>query len=531
MTPSIQLAACAATAWQPTPDMAARVAIGAGLLALAGWSLARRAFPGQRAFVALCAVMAVWIGFSVTEHAAVDAGCKGTVALLSWLAILAQPPLWALFLYQYLHGDPQAPRLRTRLVLALPSLLLLAAAWTNGQHGLWYGSGTTLGEPIAGSPRLHYDYGPLFVAAILVSYGWTALAYLLTWRGRRQATVDGRPQWNTFLLIMTVPMVANLAYLLLGVRLFGADPTSMAFAVALLGFAWMIARNRVFNLVPLARRLLFAELPSPVLVLTPTLQVIEANIAAQQLAGAEPPAGTPLAQWPGFGGALATLLRNGSSLSPTPLQAQGRWFDVQQRRLGSEAQPLGLLVQLTDVTQRQHAVERMQQDLAARAAEQERLRDEALRDPLTGAWNRRALQSRFGPARSMPQPLVLVLLDLDHFKRVNDRHGHAVGDAVLRDFAAELRGSVRSGDAVFRVGGEEFALLLPGQDPAQALQRMQRLHERVSAASLGGLPPGQTFSAGVAASPPLPAELALMLQKADEALYRAKSEGRDRSCA
>lgn len=137
MTPALSLSACAATAWQATPDMALRVCVASGLLALAGWSAARRLFPGQRAFVALCVVMAAWIGFSVSEHAAVDPACKGSIGLLAWTAILAQPPLWALFLFQYLHGQTRVPSTRARLLLALPSLLLLAAALTNGWHGLW----------------------------------------------------------------------------------------------------------------------------------------------------------------------------------------------------------------------------------------------------------------------------------------------------------------------------------------------------------------------------------------------------------
>ena len=530
MTPSLDLAACASTAWQPTPAMAIRVAIAAGLLALGGWSLARHAFPGQRAFATLSVVMAAWITFSVTEHAAVDAGCKGTVALLSWAAILAQPPLWALFLYQYLHGDPAAPGRRTRMLLALPSLLLLAAAWSNGQHGLWYGEGTTLGPPIAGLPRLRYEYGPLFFAGVTIGYGWTLLSFGLTLKGRNQARRGDRTQWNAFLLMMSVPLLANLTYLGWGFRLFGADPTSTAFAVALVGFAWMIARNRVFDLVPLARRLLFSELPSPVLVLTPELRVIEANRAAHALAGGVQGDGTPLAQWPVVGPTLTALLQPGVDSTLAPVHVAGRWFDVQQQTLDHGGRQLGQLVLLVDVTRRHHAAQRMELDLAARDAEQLRLRDEALRDPLTGIWNRRALQERFSAAASPGAPLVLVLLDLDHFKRVNDEHGHAVGDAVLRDFAAELRTTVRAGDAVFRIGGEEFALLLPGLDADQAVQRMQRLHEHVNAHSLGGRPAGQTFSAGIAASPPQAAELDTLLRSADAALYRAKAEGRDRSC-
>ena len=366
-----------------------------------------------------------------------------------------------------------------------------------------------------------------------MGYGWTALAYALTLRGRRLAMADQRTPWNVFLVMMTVPLAANAAYLLAGVRLFGSDPTSIAFAVSLAGFAWMIARNRLFSLVPMARRLLFSELPSPVLVLGPSRLVIEANEAARQLADGLPPPGTPLAQWPRFGAALAAQLpASGDSGSPVlhldPGTDGERWFDVRLRNLGDRAQPLGLLVQLHDVTAHERLQTGMQQRLAEREAEQARLRELSLLDPLTAVGNRRALEQRFAALAAEGRPLALVLLDLDHFKRVNDQHGHAVGDAVLRDFAAELRGAVRAED-LFRIGGEEFALLLPGLDAAQALRRVQQVHERVHAAALGGLAPGQGFSGGVAAAPPHAAELSALLAAADAALYRAKNSGRNHS--
>ena len=80
--PALDLQACAATAWQATPDMPLRSLVAAGLVVLAGWAGSRRRFPGQRSFMVLALVMSAWLGFSITEHAAVDAACKGTVALL-----------------------------------------------------------------------------------------------------------------------------------------------------------------------------------------------------------------------------------------------------------------------------------------------------------------------------------------------------------------------------------------------------------------------------------------------------------------
>jgi diguanylate cyclase (GGDEF)-like protein len=174
------------------------------------------------------------------------------------------------------------------------------------------------------------------------------------------------------------------------------------------------------------------------------------------------------------------------------------------RPLGAGRRRIGTLLQLHDVTARENERRQVMQHLAQRDAEQALLRDQALRDPLTGLWNRRALEERFVHERragaEIASPLAVVLLDLDHFKRVNDRHGHAVGDAVLRDVGHELRAAVRAGDAVFRIGGEEFALLLPGLDAQQAQRRLADLHLRFEGLRPGGLPEAVSFSAGVSST-------------------------------
>jgi diguanylate cyclase len=156
-------------------------------------------------------------------------------------------------------------------------------------------------------------------------------------------------------------------------------------------------------------------------------------------------------------------------------------------------------------------------------------------DTLTGALSRRCLIDRaeqaiaqLGPAPG--RPLCLALLDLDHFKAVNDRHGHLVGDAVLQRFAALVGESLRSRDSLGRWGGEEFVLLLPDTDGSGAEQLLQRLHDAMAACDWGQLSPGLhvTTSAGIAVWQSGDTVDA-MLQRADRALYGAKAAGRNRS--
>ena len=160
--------------------------------------------------------------------------------------------------------------------------------------------------------------------------------------------------------------------------------------------------------------------------------------------------------------------------------------------------------------------------------------DLAMTDGLTGALNRRAFLSiaRRDLARSARHgsALSVIAFDVDHFKAVNDTHGHAAGDAVLRDLSATLLGIVREEDAFGRMGGEEFALALPETDRAAASGLAERLRRAAVAMSFDGAdgPFGITISLGVAGARPGPNGIEDALARADAALYDAKNGGRNR---
>lgn len=184
-------------------------------------------------------------------------------------------------------------------------------------------------------------------------------------------------------------------------------------------------------------------------------------------------------------------------------------------------------------------LEALNASLQAQVAENERLqqqlRAQALEDPLTGAYNRRHLLDAGSALLSLMkrrgEPLSAALVDLDHFKQVNDRHGHEAGDQVLRAFADLARLSTRAEDLVCRYGGEEFVLLMPGARGDQAVGRLRDLLQSFSALQFGS-PAGQTFSctfsAGVATATTEDDHLPMLLAQADKALYAAKAAGRDR---
>ncbi|MFL6659394.1 MAG: GGDEF domain-containing protein [Massilia sp.] len=154
-------------------------------------------------------------------------------------------------------------------------------------------------------------------------------------------------------------------------------------------------------------------------------------------------------------------------------------------------------------------------------------------DSLTGLVNRRAFFELTASARTLAarqrHPVALLMLDLDHFKAINDRHGHAVGDHALCVFAQAAQGALRDPDILGRLGGEEFAITLPGTDLAGALQAAERVRMAVKGARLDEheMAEGFTVSIGVVLIDQ-GEHINAALARADRALYKAKSNGRDR---
>jgi diguanylate cyclase (GGDEF)-like protein len=163
----------------------------------------------------------------------------------------------------------------------------------------------------------------------------------------------------------------------------------------------------------------------------------------------------------------------------------------------------------------------------------EQMRQLASHDELTRALNRRSLMAHLEQERSRAErgaePFSVALLDLDHFKAINDTHGHAAGDEVLRAFALIAHGELRDADVFGRQGGEEFMLILAGTTPQAALPALERIRSAVEARDWDPLGSGLevTVSAGIAGHR-RGESVAQLLRRADEALYDAKGAGRNR---
>ena len=208
------------------------------------------------------------------------------------------------------------------------------------------------------------------------------------------------------------------------------------------------------------------------------------------------------------------------------------------QNLASQAACLAVLAGAADDAARtaELAARRLEQEISARLGREAELRRQASTDALTGALNRSHLllrgQVELERVRRVGQDLAVVMLNIDHFKAINDRHGHATGDAALKQVVDRLARGMRHIDVLGRVGGEEFAIVLPAIALPGALVVCERLRAAIAAEPMrhAGRTLSLTASLGLAMAEAGDHALDQVLARADAALYRAKHTGRNRVC-
>ncbi len=238
--------------------------------------------------------------------------------------------------------------------------------------------------------------------------------------------------------------------------------------------------------------------------------------------------------------------RGDAAAKPAPIRHEGEFLCKDGTRLwgetvsvpvfGDDGKHLGYFGITRDVTHRKHDEQALREQLLQNEQLHEQLRELAIRDELTGLYNRRQFievaERELQRAQSLAQPLSLVMLDVDHFKRINDLHGHMTGDQALRVIGSLLGETTRTEDLACRLGGEEFAVLLPGMDHARAMARAQALRETLAGLNAQGVEPNAelklTASFGVATFPEQAGSVIELMRCADRRLYEAKAQGRNR---
>ena len=508
----------------------------AGLVVLAIWIARHEDFFGRGHFMATVIAMIFWLGMATVELAAPTLPCKMVAAAATWPAIALAPISWSRFMWHYCFNLPSRwGRLETATVVLVAAIT--ASALTNPMHGLFYGADTVLVTD-DGRPYADFDHGPLFFVAAAVLYTFLSVGLGTTVVAAFRASRSLRPMMLMLMFATAAPMTSNIGYVFLDASLFGFDPTPFAFFFVLLVLTWAIYANRGFDLSTVALDLLYYNSFDPIVVVNNQGIVVRANRAAREILPDIAPAYALPATGPLH---LVTEMAGARYAAPTQSEVSlaGRSFNLRilpiPRPLGEGGDQLGAVAILSDVTQ----LKRRNAQLAAaldrsraQVAEITRLREiaerSAMSDPLTGLGNRRSMMDRVKALGDTP--FVMALIDLDYFKQINDSYGHAVGDRVLRDFASMAQATLPPGGEAFRVGGEEFVLLLADKSVSEMLSVLASL-KRINAERPSLRENDQrrvTFSAGVAARPGDGAGFDQLYTRADARLYQAKRSGRDR---
>ncbi len=527
-------------AWQ-FPAYAVVITL-AALLALGVAAIAwpRRRAPGGTAFALLMVATAVWELFRLLEAIAVGTADKIYWARLEYFGIATVPVLWYLFTRQFSKRIRVRPGLGPAWLWILPALTLLLV-FSNGQHG-WFWSAIV---PASDKPGAHliYSHGPAFWVTALYNYlliliGTVALFDAIM----RDAGVDRR-QAIGLLTGAVVTWVANMVYLSGLSPVAGLDPTPFTFTLTGAVYAYTLYRYRLFEPVPVSRHTLLENMAEGVLVLDNEQRVADINSAALGLLG--------LPTAPHIGRKASELLASvpqllqycsGEGEAHAEYLIVGRHLELRAAPLRNDGRKRqGRLLVLRDISRHRQAENQLREantQLQAHMAEiqalQARLQDQAIRDSLTGLFNRRyleeTLQREIAQAYRSQHPLGIVMVDVDHFKDINDTYGHLAGDTALQALGQLLAANTRSSDIACRYGGEEFVLALPGATLETARERAEHLRLAVEALRVdyAGARLSLTISAGVAAYPLHGERADEVLDRADQALYQAKSGGRNR---
>ncbi|MGD6804574.1 histidine kinase N-terminal 7TM domain-containing diguanylate cyclase [Rossellomorea aquimaris] len=432
------------------------------------------------------------------------------------------PALGLMFIMRYLGMKLTAARWAALLTIPFISLIMVA---TNDFHHLHYKIYEIDAE--LGAPFVHQEIGQWYVIHGLYTFGSLFAALLLLLSRWKETAKAYRPQLISLIFAQLVPIITAFIYLI-GITPTGIDPVPMVLWVTSLCYFWSISTSRMFTLMPIAKDAIFQSINDGVVVLDESQRLIEFNQASKEMfpglskdmLGIE-----FLRIWENFSGqAFPYEFNTGSFQQKLQFTVDGpldRAFQVRVSQLHQAHQKNGILIIFTDITE----VKQLQMKL-------EHL---AYHDELTQVYNRRAFFTQCKRAYKESQedssPFTVIIMDIDHFKSVNDTYGHNVGDQLLVHVVKSCQSQLKKEDLFARYGGEEFVLALKGYtcQEAESLAERIRLYLETEPFKVKDINIVATMSFGVAEAEPENAETLFdLLNKADKALYSAKAAGRNR---
>jgi len=488
---------------------------------LAAWAWFHKRVPGAQEFFWLYFFVAIYsLGYSIEISRPILQDVLIAVKF-EYIGMAFSSPMLLLFALRFVRQKPLAWGYTVAL-LVIP-VITLFLVFTVENHNWFYiqphMSVSGLYPVIVFGRGIWYHVNSIFISLVQVAGLVVLVVFAFRTRGRQKM------QAIVIAVGCSLPIVSTILYLLELIP-FNIEPVAISAVISGLFFAVALFRLGVFEIVPAARELALDSIRDGFLVVDQNNILLDFNAAALQLPGLQGLVrGKDILDNIVLGSLLRPLLSCQNTqveFSLVHLNNSIHFYQANAHHLQSSTfYNRGVAILIRDVTETVNLMDKLSQ--------------QANIDELTGLLNRRCLMSlglrEWELSRQSNRPLGIILIDLDFFKAVNDRYGHAAGDKVLIHTANCLSKSLRSQDIIGRYGGEEFTIFLPGTPLEAVLQIAERLRQLLE--DTGILVDGNyihiTGSFGASASVPLEGQvLDDILKKADEALYLSKSRGRNR---
>lgn len=456
-----------------------------------------------------------------------DMTTKILITKAQYIGVVAVPPGMIYYSFAYIGSD-RLSNYRYGVFLAAVPVMTLFLAWTNEYHHLIWIRFWTDDSGIF--PMLANSHGSMFWFWIVFSYLLLTISALAIIKTYVKSNIFFKRQLGVILAAMAFPWCGNVIYNFGLSPIPNMDLTAIAFTFTGLALAWGFFRYKLYDVIPIARDEVFRGLKDGVIVLDADGRLVDYNPAAltvfdfQMTGDLIGRKATEVFQ------RYETLCKYIDGRIQKDLEVSvesGGIEKIHELKMNffsdKKGNHMGNILVFRDITARKQLESELQ-----RLAET---------DPLTGIRNMRCIleygKEDFRKSKRYGRSMSVLMLDVDHFKRINDTYGHQAGDAVLKEVARTCRESMREPDVIGRFGGEEFLVVLPETGIKAALsaaERLRRKIEEIETPSKDGVIT-VTVSIGVSQVIESDAVLDNVIKRADEALYIAKTRGRNNVAA
>jgi diguanylate cyclase (GGDEF)-like protein len=458
---------------------------------------------------------------------------------VSYFGVVSVAPL--LFLFILAYTSQEKVNLRSIIALMIIPAVVLVAAWTNETHHLlwsWFMPGSSQYNTLV------YGHGIVFYINVIYIYFLIAFGTAILIRAIPRNQPPFRSQLIVILIAVFFPMVSGVLYIFEFDPVPGMDISIFGFLLTNLILSFGFVHYRLLDLVPVANDVVVNNLQDGMVVVDWMKRIVKINQNAVDLLGLPNGnyLGRKLDEVIPVSPEIQKKVAKGLPLEFVVEHPQKRFIDLRVSNLTSDAvNSPGTLLILRDITVQKVAeikLNKANEDLKVQLKKinglQVQLKDQAMHDSLTRLLNYRAmdetLEGLLEQCKTLNHPLALVIMDIDHFKRVNDVYGHQTGNILLQAYGEAIMHSIRKTDYAFRFGGDEILLAFQEMTRAEATKKSEEIRNKIKKIhieqNLSRV--STTVSIGVAAYPENGSNIQELISAADQALYEGKENGRDR---